>query len=150
MAVMASAAKIEIAFMTFSLVHFLPCTLRATASIGLRSLSMHAMVQKGPEEMERASTFLITLPKKIPDAEKGWPAPNRVRWFRTFAMNVSQIYDGYGEPVELDIEIENAPNESGRQLRRPELGDDGAKIHDRCRVDPRSNSETIYRDSALG
>ena len=34
-------------------------------------------------------------------------APNRVRWFRTFAMNVSQIYDADdGEPVEMKIEIE--------------------------------------------
>jgi hypothetical protein len=51
--------------------------------------------------------LLIALLKKIPDAEKGWPAPNRVRWFRTFAMNVSQIYDAdEGEPVEMEIEIE--------------------------------------------
>jgi hypothetical protein len=38
-----------------------------------------------------------------------WPepaAPSRVRWFRTFAMNVSQIYDGDGEPVEMKIELE--------------------------------------------
>jgi hypothetical protein len=32
--------------------------------------------------------------------------PKSVRWFRTFAMNVSQIYDGEGEPVELKIELE--------------------------------------------
>jgi hypothetical protein len=32
--------------------------------------------------------------------------PNRVRWFRTFAMNVSQIYDGVGEPVEMKIKLE--------------------------------------------
>jgi hypothetical protein len=30
----------------------------------------------------------------------------RVCWFRTFAMNVSQIYDGEGEPVEMKIELE--------------------------------------------
>jgi hypothetical protein len=28
--------------------------------------------------------LLIALLKKIPDAEKGWPAAQRVRWFRTF------------------------------------------------------------------
>jgi hypothetical protein len=50
--------------------------------------------------------LLIALLKKIPSPEKGWPGPNRVRWFRTFAMNVSQIYDGEGEPVELKIELE--------------------------------------------
>jgi hypothetical protein len=45
----------------------------------------------------------------IPEAEKGWPAAQRVHWFRTFAMNVSQIHDGEGEmdePVELKIELE--------------------------------------------
>ena len=50
--------------------------------------------------------LLIALLKKVPSAEKGWPASNRVRWFRTFAMNVSQIYDGDGEPVEMKIELE--------------------------------------------
>jgi hypothetical protein len=39
--------------------------------------------------------------------EKGWPGPNRVRWFKTFAMNVSQIYDADEEhPVEMKIELE--------------------------------------------
>jgi hypothetical protein len=47
--------------------------------------------------------LLIALLKKIPTAEKGWPAPQRVRWFRTFAMNVSQIYDEDDSPVEMEI-----------------------------------------------
>ena len=51
--------------------------------------------------------LLIAHLKKVPSAEKGWPASNRVRWFIAFAMNVSQIYDGDGEPVELKIELEN-------------------------------------------
>lgn len=50
--------------------------------------------------------LLIALLKKVPSPDKGWPGPNRVRWFRTFAMNVSQIYDGDGEPVEMKIELE--------------------------------------------
>jgi len=57
--------------------------------------------------------LLIALLKKIPAAEKGWPAAQRVRWFRTFAMNVSQIYDGDGdmdEPVELKIDLDKAAN----------------------------------------
>lgn len=29
-----------------------------------------------------------------------------MRWFRTFAMNVSLIYDGDSEPVEIKIELE--------------------------------------------
>jgi hypothetical protein len=50
--------------------------------------------------------LLIALLKKVPQADKGWPGPARVRWFRTFAMNVSQIYDGDGDPVEMKIELE--------------------------------------------
>ena len=54
----------------------------------------------------RLDPLLIALLKKVPSPEKGWPGPARVRWFRTFAMNVSQIYDGDGEPVEMKIELE--------------------------------------------
>ena len=50
--------------------------------------------------------LLIALLKKILEAVKGWPAAQCVRWFRTFAMNVSQIYDGDDEPVEMKIELE--------------------------------------------
>jgi hypothetical protein len=49
---------------------------------------------------------LIELLKKIPEPEKGWPAAQRVRWFRRFAMNVSQIYDEDSQPVEMKIELE--------------------------------------------
>jgi hypothetical protein len=52
--------------------------------------------------------LLIALLRKIPSTEKGWPASQRVRWFRTFAMNVSQIYDTEGEPVEIEIKITDA------------------------------------------
>lgn len=47
--------------------------------------------------------LLIELLRKIPAPDKGWPAPQRIRWFKTFAMNVSQIYDVDGEPVEIEI-----------------------------------------------
>jgi hypothetical protein len=57
--------------------------------------------------------LLIALLKKIPTLDKGWPAPQRIRWFRTFAMNVSQIYDGDGEPVEMKIELEEERPRSG-------------------------------------
>jgi hypothetical protein len=51
--------------------------------------------------------LLIALLKKIPSPDKGWPAANRLRWFRTFAMNVSQIYDAENDPpVEMKIELE--------------------------------------------
>ena len=48
--------------------------------------------------------LLIELLKKIPPlSESGWPAAHRVRWFRTFAMNVAQIYDNDSSPIELEI-----------------------------------------------
>lgn len=48
--------------------------------------------------------LLIELLKKIPSTQDGWPAAKRLRWFKTFAMNVSEIYDvGDDQPVELEI-----------------------------------------------
>ena len=52
--------------------------------------------------------LLIELLKKIPPADAGWPEAQRVRWFRTFAMNVSQIYDTDDKPVELEIKAQEA------------------------------------------
>jgi hypothetical protein len=49
--------------------------------------------------------LLVELLKKIPTSGE-WPAAQRVRWFRTFAMNVSQIYDEDDKPVELKIELD--------------------------------------------
>ena len=49
--------------------------------------------------------LLIALLKKIPPSETPWPAAQRIRWFRTFAMNVSQIYDVDSEPVEMEIKV---------------------------------------------
>lgn len=48
--------------------------------------------------------LLMALLRKIPKSEEGWPAESRIRWFRTFAMNVSQVYDD-NEPVELEIKL---------------------------------------------
>ena len=51
--------------------------------------------------------LLIALLKKIPSADKEWSAQTRLRWFRTFAMNVSQIYDAdEDDPVEMKIDLE--------------------------------------------
>jgi hypothetical protein len=50
--------------------------------------------------------LLMALLRKIPKAGAGlWPSENRLRWFRTFAMNVSQVYDDDSKPVELDIKL---------------------------------------------
>lgn len=52
--------------------------------------------------------LLMALLRKIPEGGPGqWPAENRVRWFRTFAMNVSQVYDEDAAPVELEIKIKD-------------------------------------------
>lgn len=50
--------------------------------------------------------LLIELLRKIPPKDKGWPGEQRARWFRTFAMNVSQIYDADSEEVDLVITLD--------------------------------------------
>lgn len=50
--------------------------------------------------------LLIELLRKIPPQGSGWPGEQRARWFRTFAMNVSQIYDTEGQEVDLVIKLE--------------------------------------------
>lgn len=52
--------------------------------------------------------LLMALLRKIPKSDSDWPAENRIRWFRTFAMNVSQVYDADENPVELDINVRKA------------------------------------------
>ncbi len=52
--------------------------------------------------------LLMALLKKIPPSEDGWPKEQRVRWFRTFAMNVSQIYDDAENAVDLKIDLDQA------------------------------------------
>lgn len=49
--------------------------------------------------------LLLALLQKIPSSAEDWPAEKRVRWFRTFAMNVSQVYDEDDKPVELNISL---------------------------------------------
>ena len=48
--------------------------------------------------------LLLALLRMIPTTESGWPKEQRVRWFRTFAMNVSQVYDKPEEAVDLKID----------------------------------------------
>lgn len=48
--------------------------------------------------------LLLALLQKIPNRGQEWPAEKRLRWFKTFAMNVSQVYDEDDTPVELKIE----------------------------------------------
>lgn len=47
--------------------------------------------------------LLLALLQKIPPQGETWPKDRRVRWFKTFAMNVSQVYDTEDDPVELSI-----------------------------------------------
>lgn len=50
--------------------------------------------------------LLIALLQKIPNQGEPWPKEKRVRWFKTFAMNVSQVYDEEDDPVEIDIKAQ--------------------------------------------
>jgi hypothetical protein len=54
----------------------------------------------------------MALLKKIPPSGDSWPKEQRVRWFRTFAMNVSQIYDTPEDAVDLKIEIDPAKKDA--------------------------------------
>jgi hypothetical protein len=58
--------------------------------------------------------LLIELLRKVPKKDEGWDAAKRVRWFRTFAMNVSQIYDDDDNPVELDIKVSRTPTDDSQ------------------------------------
>lgn len=55
--------------------------------------------------------LLMALLHKIPNQVEGWPADKRLRWFKTFAMNVSQVYDEDDSPVELNISMNGKENE---------------------------------------
>lgn len=57
--------------------------------------------------------LLIALLQKIPRTGDGWPKDRRLRWFRTFAMNVSQVYDDEGEPVELRVSTDEIAPQAG-------------------------------------
>jgi hypothetical protein len=65
-------------------------------------------VMAGNESSLGLDPLLVALLQKIPSKDDGWPAQKRLRWFRAFAMNVSQVFDEDHEPVELKIEIEPA------------------------------------------
>ena len=63
--------------------------------------------------------LLIAFLQKIPTVADGWPAGPRARWFKTFAMNVSQIYDTGDEVVDLTITVESDKTEF-QQVRATE------------------------------
>lgn len=49
--------------------------------------------------------LILALLRKIPLEGEDWPAAKRLRWFQTFAMNVSQVYDDDENPIELSISL---------------------------------------------
>ena len=63
--------------------------------------------------------LLKALLRKIPTVDEGWPAGPRARWFKTFAMNVSQIYDTGDDVVDLVITVESDKSEL-QQIRATE------------------------------
>jgi hypothetical protein len=82
-----------------------------------------------------ADDFFAREVRKIKAVEvAGLTGPQRVRRFRTFAMNVSQIYDGDSDPVEMKIELEKG----AAKLRRPEMRAQLALlIHPSCEFERR-------------
>lgn len=59
----------------------------------------------GSGDSPNLDPLLTALLLKIPHAGEAWDAEKRLRWFKTFAMNVSQIYDNEGDPVEFEIRL---------------------------------------------
>lgn len=57
--------------------------------------------------------LLIALLQKIPPQGQEWPQERRLRWFKTFAMNVSQVYDDDDDPVELSITVQGGNTSGG-------------------------------------
>lgn len=64
----------------------------------------------GGDDDLKLDALLMALLRKIPAADEGWPQEKRLRWFKTFAMNVSQVYDADDKPVELTINVEDRSN----------------------------------------
>ena len=64
--------------------------------------------------------LLDALLRKIPTVAAGWPAGPRARWFRTFAMNVSQIFDTGDEVVDLVINVEAEKSVGPQTIRTTE------------------------------
>ena len=56
----------------------------------------------------KLDVLIQALVDKIPPGNS-WPAKNRLRWFRTFAMIVSQVYDTDNSVVELRIDLDSSP-----------------------------------------
>jgi hypothetical protein len=53
-------------------------------------------------------SLLLEMLKRIPSKEAGWPKEQRVRWFKTFAANVSEVFDDPKSPVDLAIDLPGA------------------------------------------
>lgn len=61
--------------------------------------------EKGAHVALDLDPLLLALLQKIPPLGDEWPRDRRLRWFRTFSMNVSQVYDTEDDPVEFTISM---------------------------------------------
>jgi hypothetical protein len=59
----------------------------------------------GTEIKLNLDPLLIVLLDRIPAKADGWPKEQRLRWFRTFAVNVSEVYDDPAAPIDLEIKL---------------------------------------------
>lgn len=65
---------------------------------------------KGPKNFDQAKLDpLITATLDRIPTEKPWSGKNRLRWFHTLAMNISQVYDEDENIVELEIKLLSKP-----------------------------------------
>ena len=63
---------------------------------------------------DKLDPLIQALIDKIPLDGK-WQANSRLRWFRTLAMNVSQVYDNEDKAVELEIKLISGGGQEGDQ-----------------------------------
>lgn len=65
----------------------------------------------GSETELHLDPLLMALLRRVPSPEEGWPIDKRLRWLRTFVMNISQVYDEEGAPqAEIAIGVEERKN----------------------------------------
>jgi hypothetical protein len=57
--------------------------------------------------------LLMQLLLRIPPQGDEWPKEQRLRWLKTFAVNVSEVYDDAATPVDFKIELADASKSSG-------------------------------------
>jgi hypothetical protein len=77
-----------------------------------RSEQDHGVSGLGGWDGPELDPLILALLRKIPEPTDPWPLASRARWLRTFAMNLTQIYqpaEGEDGDAEIRVTVENTP-----------------------------------------